>query len=90
MKTFQLTGRPNELYFENKQRRDESAIFSEVLDILSRHCTMSDIPLNGPLEDVRKGTVEGSLFEVVNDIDWGVFLRADSEDTISKLKGMFE
>jgi len=90
VRTFQLEGSPDDLYFANFARVDEEVIFSEVYDILKDNHVDIGPKHIGPSEDFYHCNLDGKKFILFYDIDDGAFIHATDESVMNKIKQLFD
>lgn len=85
-----MSHKPNVIEFSNYDRVDESIIFQNVFDLLSKN---KDVVIGGktigPSENIYKCSIAKDIFELHYDIDYGVNIISDSSQAISKLMQYF-
>lgn len=90
MKVFQLSKDLHKLYFTNYDRLSEEVIFERVKDKLSED---NDFKINDtlqtPSEDIYKCNIGKYKFELVFDIDYGVYINTQDKNAVSYLKEYF-
>lgn len=91
VKTYQIDSNPNAIGFVNIERKPESEIFNDVLEILK---TDKDIligeKISGALEDYCTCDYSGEKITVINDVDYGTMLYTQNAQTKNKLIRLLE
>lgn len=75
MKTFQIKNEPKKLYFQNYDRIDESVIFDNARDVINRDSSfLLGAKFETPLEIIQEFNFQEKSLELVNDINYGVYI----------------
>lgn len=91
MKTYQIDGKPNDLWFTNYDRVEEEVLFQSVMDKLNLNPDIHvEKKQTGPSEDFYQCSISGLPFILLYDLDYGVSIKSESQLAIRKLKEYFE
>lgn len=90
MKTYQVTGKPNELWFTNYDRLDEEILFQQIKE---RLMAIPDVVIGakkiGPSEDFYECSFAKKPFQLCFDLDYGTSIYAQDTAVLDKLTKYF-
>ena len=91
LKTFQIDSCPEIIWIKNLERKPENEIYDNVLGILYSDKNISiGKEIDRGLEFVRVCKYCDEVFEIVNDIDYGVMIRTQNSALRLKLVKLLE
>lgn len=91
VKTYQVTGKPNELWFTNYDRLDEEILFQQITEKLkSIPGVVIGTKRIGPSEDLYDCAFGKNSFQLCYDLDYGTSIYAEDTAVLESLSKYFQ